>query len=380
MAAVTVERVDPARQRRLLITAAEAAHAGEAHYVAPLRYGERRALDPGLSPFLRDNPTAFFIARLGGRPVGRIAAIENRAHLARHGDGTGHFGFLDVPDDTAVTEALMAAAADWLKRRGLDRMAGPFSASINHSAGVLVEGFDTPSSVHTPYNGPHLEAHLRRLGFAPLKDLFAFRARVADAVLPRRVAAMRERFAGARQVRLRTFDTARFEAETKVLNALYNDAWSGNWGAVPLCDEEALFLGTLVRPLARTGWTVFAECGEEIVGAAAMVPDLNEAIAPLRGRLFPFGWAVLLHRLGPGRLSRARVPLIGVARRLRATRLGGYVAAALLARMVEEARAARIAELEISWMLADNRRILNLVAALPARHAKTWRLYVKNLR
>jgi hypothetical protein len=352
------------------------AQGGDPNYAPPLLKEVRLTITPLATPFARANDGRSWVALRDGTPVGRIYAVKDHAHLAAHADGAGHFGFLEAVDDDAVWDALFATASAFLRERGMSRIAGPFSGSVNHECGLLVDGFDTPSSTHTNYAPAFYARQLERLGFAPVKDLLGYEGSVADSRLPARVAAARAKWRGSAHLRLR-----RAEGRDAVLeiNDIYNDGWSGNWGATPVSEEEARFLAELAQPILPRDWTTIADWKGEPIGVLAMAPDLNEAIRDLGGKLMPFGWAKMLWRLKVSGVSRVRVPVIGIRRRWRGTTVGAMAAAALLSDAVEKARAAKVERMEVSWMLEENRSVVNLVASLPARRTKTWRIFGKAL-
>lgn len=376
---LVVVPVEGRREVDHYIRAAEVAQGGDPNWVPPLHAETKGTLDEKAVPFTRENPHQAFVALRGGKPLGRIFVVEDRAHLALHRDRAGHFGFLEAVDEDAVWDALVEAGAAWLRGRGLLRMEGPYSASINHEIGLLVEGFGTRPTVRTTHAQPYYATQLERLGFRGVKDVVAHEGDIAASTFPERVSAMRARWPGAADLTLWTMDPKDLEGSARRVNAVYNDAWSDNWNAVPVSEEEAVFIAKLTKPILRADWTSIAEWRGEPVGVLALVPDVNEAIADLKGRLLPFGWAKLLWRLKIAGVSRARVPLIGVRKQFRGTRIGAMAAATLLADAVRKARAAGIERMEISWMLEDNRGVLNLVESLPATRTKTWRIYSRAL-
>jgi GNAT superfamily N-acetyltransferase len=333
-------------------------------------------LTPGCTPFARENDGMAWTAFRAGRPVGRIYAVRNEAHLARHGDGAAQFGFLEAIDDDAVWDALYATVADFARGRGLTRLRGPFSASINHECGLMVGGYGERATTHTNYAPPYYARQLERLGFAGVKDFVGYEGGVSESRLPERVAAIRRKWAGSPNLVLRR---AQGPAAVAELNSVYNDAWADNWGSVPVSDEEASFLAGLAQQILPADWSTLADWKGQPIGALVMAPDLNEAVRDLKGRLVPFGWAKLLWRLNVSGVSRARVPVIGVRRAWRGTRVGAMAAATLLADAVEKARKAGCTRLEVSWMLEDNKPIINLVRSMPASRTKVWRIFEKAL-
>lgn len=376
---LVVVPVEGRREVEHYIRAAEVAQGGDPNWVPPLHVEMKGTLDEAAVPFTRENPHRAFVALREGKPVGRIFVVEDKAHLAVHKDETGHFGFLEAIDDDAVWDALIAAGAAWLKERGLTRMEGPYSASINHEIGLLVDGFGTRPTVRTTHAQPYYARQMLRLGFVGVKDVVAHEGDISASDFPARVAAMRQKWSGRDDLTLWHMDAKDLKGSALKVNAVYNDAWADNWNAVPVSDEEAIFIAKLTKPILKADWTTIAQWRGEPVGVLALVPDINEAIADLKGKLFPFGWAKLLWRLKVKGVSRARVPLIGVRKQFRGTRVGAMAAATLLADAVEKAKTAGIRRMEISWMLEDNRGVLNLVESLPATRTKTWRIFSKTL-
>ncbi|MDR6285238.1 GNAT superfamily N-acetyltransferase [Methylopila jiangsuensis] len=353
-----------------------AAQGRDPNYAPPLLHELNVTITPRNTPFARANDGQAWTAFRDGEPVGRIYAVKNHAHLAAHGDATGQFGFLEAIDDDAVWEALFETAFGFLRGRGLTRVTGPYSASVNHECGLLVKGYGTPSTTHTNYAPPYYAARLEKLGFRPAKDIVGYEGDVNASRLPERVARARARWRGSRDLTLRSAVGPDAVAQ---INDVYNDGWSGNWGAVPVSIEEARFLAELAQPILPRDWTVIADWRGEPIGVLTMAPDVNQAIHDLGGRLAPFGWAKMLWRLKVSGLNRVRVPVIGVRRGWRGTRVGAMAAAALLADAVEKARKAGAERMEVSWMLKDNRNVINLVAGMPAELTKVWRIYEREL-
>lgn len=333
-------------------------------------------MTPGATPFARANDGRAFVALKNGEPVGRIYAVKNAAHLEKHRDATGQFGFIEAIDDDAVWDALFETASAFLRERGLMRIAGPYSASVNHECGLLVEGFGTRSTTHTNYAPPYYAAQLERLGFRGVKDILGYEGALAESRLPQRVARARAKWRDSHNLVLKA---AVGPDALASVNDVYNDAWSRNWGSVPVALEEAKFLAEMAADIMPKEWATLAYWLGRPIGVLCMAPDLNEAIRDLKGRLLPFGWAKLIWRLKVSGLSRARVPIIGVRTEFRGTRIGAMAASALLADAVVKAKAAGAERLEVSWMLEENRPILNLVRGMPAQRTKVWRLYEKGL-
>lgn len=373
---IEIRPVETAGDVRLFWRAALEAQAHDPAYTPPLLKETREVMTPGSTPFARANDGRSWVALRGGRPVGRIYAVKNHDHLAAHHDGAGQFGFLEAIDDDAVWDALFETAFAFLRERGLTKATGPFSASVNHECGLLVDGHGVRSTTHTNYAPPYYARQLERLGFHGLKDILGYEGVLAESRLPARVAAARAKWRDSGNLELRT---AQGPSALEAINSVYNDAWSANWGAVPVRLEEAKFLAELAQPILPKDWTTLAYWRGEPIGALCMAPDLNEAVRDLGGKLVPFGWAKLVWRLKIAGLKRSRVPIIGVRRAYRGTRVGAMTAAALLADAVTKAKAAGVERLEVSWMLEENRPIVNLVRGMPAKRTRVWRIYAKAL-
>jgi GNAT superfamily N-acetyltransferase len=359
--------------------AAYVAQATNPHWVAPARMEVYQAFDPKRSPLMRENTVRAFVAFDGARPIGRIATVVNPAYLEKYGNGVGHFGLVDAIDDASVFAALLDTAAASLRTHGLSRMQGPFSLSINHESGVLVDGFEHPHVVRTNHSPPFYSAHLEAAGCHKVMDLRAASCRVAESDFPKRVAKLVAASKTAAEIETRGLSFLRWTREFPLILDLYNDAWSDNWGAVPVGRDEAAMIAHLMLPVSKPAWIRVARRGGEPIAIVAQIPDVNEALAGLDGRLLPFGWAKLLARIHLRGTKRARIPMIGVTKRWRGTRVGSLAISMLLAEAITQAQKAGVEETEISWMLEHNRAVLNLVASLPAYHTRTFRIYERAL-
>ncbi|NIM63522.1 MAG: N-acetyltransferase, partial [Acidobacteria bacterium] len=197
-------------------------------WVPPLRRDIRVLLSRVKNPFFEHGDAEYYVAERGGRVVGRIAAVENRAHNAYHGDQTGFFGFFECIDDAAVARSLFAAAAVWLKARGLDVMRGPTSFSTNDESGLLIDGFDSPPTILNPHNPAYYAPLLEQDGFTKAKDLYQYR--VTNPVLPERLLERVQRIVDRQELTLRALDKRRFADEVERIKVIYNAAWERNWG------------------------------------------------------------------------------------------------------------------------------------------------------
>ena len=351
------------------------------HWVAPLRSETRKVLDRRRNPFFDHGEACYWLAYRGDTPVGRISAQVNRLHLETHRDATGNFGFLEAVDDPAVFDALLGTAEAWLRARGLVRALGPYSLSMNDEIGVLVSGFSHPPVIamtHAPpYYGPRLES----AGYTKAKDLYAFRFEIDEARNKSIPEMLRHaaRINREGRVRVRHIDMRRFEPEMRSGIAVYNDAWSANWGFVPVTPREVEHLSAALKPVIHPRGILLGEIDGRLEGLFVAIPDLNELIADLGGRLLPFGWAKLLWRLRTRSPRGGRVMLAGLTKAYQNSALGASMLLWMFADLFQAASERGYRYVEFSWVLEDNTRSIALCERYGGRLYKTYRLYQKSL-
>ncbi len=353
-------------------------YADDPAWVPPLRFERLRHLDRRRNPYFRHAEAAFWVAVRGDRPVGRISAQLDRTSLRLHDAATGHFGFLEAEDDPEVFRILLATAEGWLRERGLTRILGPFSLSINDESGLLVDGFSTPPYLMMGHARPYYGPRLEQLGYRKAKDLIAYSYEVA-AEPPATIRAFVDKAKAENNLRFRPMDAGRFAAEVAMIVDIFNDAWSGNWEFQPFSEPEMRDLADNLKPLLRPDDVAIAELDGVPVAMAVSLPNVNEAIHDLGGRLLPFGWAKLFWRLKVRGVKSARLPLMGVRRRHQGTPL---TAALMLGAidLIREAHRRRGTERgELSWILEDNRPTRRLIEMFGGRPYKTYRVYEKDL-
>ncbi len=354
-------------------------YAGDPNWVPPLVIERRGHLGRKSNPFYRHADVRLWLALRGGRPVGRISAQVNHASLKRYRDATGHFGFIEAEDDPAVFAALLGRAESWLAEQGMRRIRGPFCFSINDELGLLVDGFDRPPSLlmgHArPYYGPRMEQQ----GYAKAKDLIAYDFPMDSNPLPKSAAAIVKRLGTNSSVVVRGLNRSQYQQEVEAVLDVFNDAWSDNWGFVPMADYEIAHLAKELKPLIHEDFVAIAEVDSEPVAFGIGLPNINEAIADLNGALLPFGWAKLLYRLKGGKIRSARLPLMGVRKRFHGTPLGVALAFGVIDRLHRNHMAKGFTQAELSWILEDNHAIRTIIEASGAQPYKTYRIYEKDL-
>lgn len=374
-AALRVSQLGIPKQSDEWLSVPYAVYEGDSNWIPQLNLIEKQRISPKHAPFFTFAEAAFFVATRGGKPVGRITAQVNRRHLETHRDNTGHFGFFDCAEDPEAAHALVGAAAAWLKERGLARMMGPLSFSINEECGCLISGFDSPPAMLMPHGKPWMGPLLERTGLAKEIDLFAYRTQ--PRALPPRIAELAgraERFG----VKLRHFDMRRYRAEIELLIDIYNDAWSEAWGFVPFSAAEIDALAREMRPFFRNEYGRFLMIGGEEVGFAVGLPDINGIIAPFRGRLFPFNWLRLIWALKRETWHTGRIPFLGVRKKWRATPRGSALVILLVKDLVIQASSRyKMDWAEYSWVREIDMRMVALGEAIAGPPAKTYRIYAK---
>jgi hypothetical protein len=367
---------DKAMLRRFIRVPSEV-HKHDDAWITPLTMEREEAFSPKDNEFLRRAEVRFWIARRDGRDIGRISAQIDPLAQQAGAERVGHFGCLSAENDPRIFAALVGVAEDFLRSRHVTRIRGPFSLSINEEMGLLVDGFSTPPMMLMGHDPDYAAAQLEALGYRKEKDTFAYLLDM-EAPLPKSARRMLDRPLPA-FVKMRRLNFKDYANDIRTMVDIFNDAWSNNWGFVPLTDEEADELAKRMRMLLDDRLVWFAEVDGEAVAFMVTLPNLNEAIADLDGRLLPFGWAKLLWRLKLHRIRTARVPLFGVRRRLSGTLLGSALPLQLIGASRPAYAIFGFRSIELSWILEDNLPMRRILERLGARTYKTYRIYGKKL-
>lgn len=344
----------------------------------PLKSEVHALLDPGKNPWFEHARAQLWLAERDGRTVGRISAQIDNLVQTHMGAGTGQWGFLEATD-AAVAAVLLTAAEDWLRDQGMTRALGPFSLSVWDEVGLEVEGHDAPPTVMMPHHKPAYAEWIEAAGYCKAKDLLTYELDISG-WRDERIGRLIEVGDRNPRFRIRKVDKSRFDAEAAIILNLLNDAWAGNWGFVPLTEAEITYAGRKLKPIIYEDLVRIAELDGEPVAFMVGLPDINELIADLDGRLFPFGWAKLLWRLRNPRTRCIRVPLMGVASRLHNTRLASQLAFML----IEHIRRAAVGTFgmthgEFGWILEDNKGMLSIAQLPGASVNHVYRVFEKAL-
>lgn len=380
---VSIHPVQDKADKREFVELAFRLNRGDPAWVPPLKGDAFALLTPGKNPWFEHGKAQFFLARRDGRTVGRISAhidflaLEQPAEQGM-GPGTGNWGLLEA-EDAEVAHALIVTAEDWLRSQGMTRALGPLSISIWDEPGLLIEGFETPPTIMLGHNSPLYQAWIEAEGYRPVKKLQNFSVQIVDGFPPlvNRIVAAGEK---NERIRIRRVDKKRFDAEARLIMGILNDAWSDNWGFVPLTDSEIAFIGKKLKDIVFEDLIRVAEVDGEAVAFMIVLPNVNELLIDMDGSLLPFNWARLLWWLRRPKSKRLRVPLMGVVKKLQNSRM----ASTLAFMMIEYIRRDGVAnygavEGDIGWVLDDNQGMNAVADAINATVNRVYQIYDKPL-
>ncbi len=342
-------------------------------WVPPLLFDLKKLLSPKKHPFHQHADVQYFLARLDGEVVGRIAAIVNHRHVQFHAEPVGFFGFFESIENQDVATALLTAAERWVAARGMQRIRGPMNFSTNEECGLLVDGFHDAPKIMMPHHLPYYGLQIETAGYGKAKDLFAYILDVRGKPPPERLVHGIKRLQQRQNIRLRPISKKRFDEEIRVLHGIYHRTWEKNWGFVPMSEAEVDLFASQLRLVVDPKLCLIAEHQNEPVGFALAIPDYNQALRHIDGRLFPFG---LLKFLWYRRsINMARIPLLGVNPGFR--RRG--IEAMLYVKLWEVVPHNGYPVVECSWILEDNWDMRRGLEQMGAHVYKTYRVYEKEV-
>ena len=344
-------------------------------WIPPLRAVVRDGLDRRGNPFYQRAERALFVARRNGRAVGRIAAIENRWHNEHHDDRVGFFGFFDCRDDQEAATGLLERAERWLGERGLNVVRGPVSPSMNHECGVLVDGFDSPPVIMTPWNPAYYGRLIEQAGYSQARDLLGYYLSAGDeSAIPDRLRRLADRTRERTRLVFRAWDFDTMEDEVRDAFDLYCDAWDGNWGFVPPSWEEFWHIAKDLKSVLHPDFAFVAELDGKTVGFIMIARDMNRVLRRIpSGRLWPWNIARLL--LGLPKVLNGRIVLLGLRREYQNR---GFFPLFML-EVARRAMKIQAEGAEASWILEDNDLLIAPIEGLNLEPYKRWRIYEKAL-
>ncbi len=378
-----IRPVQTKADRRAFIDLPFRLYANDPNWVPPLKDEVAGLITPGKNPWFEHGEAQLFVAEAEGRVTGRISAHIDRLALAQPreqgmGPDTGNWGLLEA-EDAATATALIAQAEDWLRNKGFTRVLAPLSLSIWDEPGLLVEGHDHPPTVMMGHNPPSYQNWIEATGYTGVKDLLTYEIPINTGFPPlvQRIISSGERNP---RIVIRRVDKSKFAAEAALILGILNDAWSENWGFVPLTDSEIAYVGKKLKPIVYEDLIRVAEVEGEPVAFMITLPNLNEKLINYRGSLFPFNWAKLLWWLRAPKARTMRVPLMGVLKTVQGTRLASQLAFMMIEFIRREAVDLYGASRgEFGWVLDDNGPMRSVAEAIDGHVNKVYRLYEKAL-
>ena len=380
---LSVRPIGGKHDRKLFVDAAYRLNASDPNWVPPLRMEALELITPGKNPFYEHAEQQLYLAERGGKVVGRISAHIDHLLLGMPpeqggGPGVGNWGLFEAADAEAATTLIESAEA-WLRDKGMTSVMAPISCSIWEEPGLLVQGHDHPPTVMMGHANAAYQGWIEALGYRGIKDLLTYDLDITQEFPPlvQRIVASGERNP---RIRVRQVDKSRFDEEAALILSILNDAWSDNWGFVPITASEIAYTGKKLKPIVFEDLIRVAEVEGEPVAFMMTWPDLNELTGDLNGSLFPFGFAKLLWRLRHPKVRTMRVPLMGVVKKLQGTRLASQLAFM----MIEYIRRASVENYgatrgEIGWILDDNQGMRSIAETIESKVNKIYRIYSKQL-
>ncbi|QIK95295.1 N-acetyltransferase [Sphingomonas sp. HDW15A] len=377
MSALSIRPVRSKADRKAFVDFAWEVYRDDPAWVPPLKSEVHALLDPNHNPWFGHGRAELFLAERDGRVVGRISAQVDDLVQDRM-PATGQWGFFDAHDgDTAA--ALIRAAEDWLRVQGMKHALGPISLSIWDEPGLLIEGFVETPLVMMGHHRPEYRQWIETAGYEKAKDLYTFALDIRIDMIPVIDRLIKSGEKNPR-IRIRDVDKSRFDEEAALVLDMLNDAWSDNWGFVPLTEAEIAYAGKKLKPIIVGDLVKIVEYDGDPAAFMITIPDVNEMIADLNGTLFPFGWAKLLWRLRKVTTRRVRVPLMGVRKKFHNSRLASQFAFML----IEFTRRVCVSKYgvyfgEFGWVLEDNQGMMSIAQLPGAGVNHTYRIYTKKL-
>ena len=346
-------------------------------WVPPLISERRRFLDKKKNPYFDHAEAEYFLAWRDGEPVGRITAQVDRRWDQFQGGRDGQFGFIDAEDDPEIFEALLGTAESWVKGRGRERLIGPMDFTTNDECGLLIEGFEKRPMILEPWHPPYYQRHVESRGYSKKMDLLMWYLRMGELKEGLRFhPAIHEAAAKVESehgITIRNMRRNDLEAEIGRFMEVYNSAWEKNWGFVPITDEEVHFQADNLKQILDERWTFIAERGDEVIGAALTLPDINQVMPKLNGRLLPFGWLRFL--LGKRKIDEVRVFALGVKPEYQHT----GVAASFYIKHLEATDPDGVMGGDEGWILETNEPMNRAMEGMGGKVVKRYRLYEKTI-
>jgi hypothetical protein len=351
-------------------------HHDDPHFVVQPDKQERQRISKRHNPYLTIADAAFFIAYRGSNPIGRISAQYDERLRDDEGRVIGQFGFTDFIEDQNVATALVRKATEWLTAKGAHSMRGPFNLSINQECGCLIEGFDTAPAIMMPYARPWTGKMLEAAGLQKAMDLFAYR--INPHAVPDRLLELARRDRDAHAIVVRPIDTRNLKREFELMGEIFNDGWHDNWGFLKFTKAELDHLAGALKFVMKPEYGFFVEISGKPVGVMMALPNINELIAPMQGRLNILRLATIAWQIHTEKAKTARVAILGIRKACQRGMIGATILSSVLEPLITRGRQFGLSWVEFSWVLESNRNARAILETINAHTSAIYRLYSNN--
>jgi GNAT superfamily N-acetyltransferase len=378
MGSLTIRPVRTRRELKRFVKLPFRLHRGSEQWVPPLIFERMQFLDRKRNPWFEHGEAEYFLAERDGDPVGRISAQVDSRWDEFQGGKDAMFGFFETAEDPEVVRALFDAATEWARDRGRERLLGPMDFTTNDEIGILIEGFERAPMILEPWHPPYYQRLIEAAGFGKAMDVLMWELRMGELKEGEKfdpsIHEAAEKALHDEGITIRNMRKRDMAGEVRRFMDVYNEAWGDNWGFVPITDAEVEFQAKNLKQVLDEEWTFMAEKDGEVVGAALTLPDINQVLAGMNGRLLPFGWARFL--LGKRKIDRLRVFALGVKHDYRHT---GVAAGLYLEHIKMAALPDKIHWGEMGWILETNKPMNRAMEGMGGKIVKKYRLYERSL-
>jgi len=372
MSDIQIKRVESRKEKKEFIRFPWKVYKDDPNWVPPLISDVKERLNKKKHPFFEHADMDLFLAYDGNEIKGRVAAFLDENHNNRHNEKVVFFGFYESTNDPNVTRVLLDKVSEWGKERGLNILRGPTNASLNDECAFLLEGFDSPPVIMMPYNPPYYLELMEKYGMRKVRDLYAFFMEENEKA-ENKLETVVKKVQSQTKFKLRSVDLKKVEKEAEKIKIIYNQGWENNWGFVPWTEKEMDHMAKNLKKIADPDIIVLAEKNEKPVGFGFALPNYNEVLKEMNGRLFPFGFLKFL--LKRKKIKGIRVLVFGIVREYRMTGLS-YL---LYSKLYQNAKKKGYQWAETSWQLEENEAVNNFVMSVGGRIYKKYRIYQKNI-
>jgi GNAT superfamily N-acetyltransferase len=378
MGEITIRSVRSRRDLKRFVKLPFRLHRDHPQWVPPLIFERMEFLNRDKNPFFEHAEAEYFLAERDGEPVGRITAQVDSRWDEFQGGSDAMFGFFETTEDPEIAVALLDAASDWARAKGRSRLLGPMDFTTNDEIGILIEGYELRPRILEPWHPPHYRELIETHGFEKAMDVLMWELQFGELKEGERfdpaIHAAAEKALHDEGISIRNMRKSDMTNEVRRFMDIYNEAWGDNWGFVPITDAEVEFQAKNLKQVIDEDWAYMAEKDGEPVGAALTLPDINQVLAKLNGRLLPFGWLKFL--LGRRKIDRLRVFALGVTHDYRHS---GVAAGLYLKHLETAARPGAISGGDMGWILETNRPMNRAMEGMGGKVVKRYRVYERGL-